>query len=350
VSRRCGPVDGSPCAAAGSVLEALYHLAPMHLHPLSSMETTADDTAILSIDGLTKHYGDLRAVDEVSLEIEPGEIFALLGPNGAGKTTLISCVTGLLTHFEGDVRVAGYDVERRPDITRRLVGLVPQELKYDAFFSVRDALEYQGGFFGVRPDDNRVDRLLEAFSLEEKADVRTRWLSGGMQRRLMICKALMHDPVLLFLDEPTAGVDVELREELWEYVRSLRDQGRTIVLTTHYIEEAEKLADRIGILNEGELVRVDDKEKLIREFGMRRVHVRLGESAPEDLSEALPDLDLEVDGETVEMVYREGRARRDEQVSPVEALLRHILDRELPIQSVEGGRTSLEEVFKEIVW
>jgi ABC-2 type transport system ATP-binding protein len=171
-----------------------------------------------------------------------------------------------------------------------------------------------------------------------------------MQRRLMICKALMHDPVLLFLDEPTAGVDVELREELWEYVRSLRDQGTTIVLTTHYIEEAEKLADRIGILNEGELVRVDDKEELIREFGMRRVHVRLGESAPEDLSEALPDLDLEVDGETVEMVYREGRARRDEQVSPVEALLRHILDRELPIQSVEGGRTSLEEVFKEIVW
>lgn len=314
------------------------------------METTGDDTPILSIDGLTKTYGDLRAVDDVSLEIQPGEIFALLGPNGAGKTTLISCVTGLLTHFEGDIRVAGYDVEERPDITRRLVGLVPQELKYDAFFSVRDVLAYQGGFFGVRPDEDRVDRLLEIFSLEEKADVRTRWLSGGMQRRLMICKALMHDPVLLFLDEPTAGVDVELREELWEYVRSLRDQGTTIVLTTHYIEEAEKLADRIGILNEGALVRVDDQEDLIREFGMRRVRIRLGEAAPEELVDAFPDLDLEIDGDTVEMVYREGRARREDEVSPVEGVLRHILERDLPIQTVEGGRTSLEEVFKELVF
>jgi len=308
------------------------------------------DGAILSIDGLTKRYDELVAVDEVDLAIEPGEIFALLGPNGAGKTTLISCVTGLLTDFEGDVRVAGYDVEQRPDITRRLVGLVPQELKYDAFFSVRDSLEYQGGFFGVRPDEERIDRLLEVFSLEEKADQRTRWLSGGMQRRLMICKALMHEPVLLFLDEPTAGVDVELRDELWEYVRSLRDQGTTIVLTTHYIEEAEKLADRIGILKDGELIRVDAKEKLVREFGMRRVQVELEEPAPAGFSERFSGLDLEIEGESVELVYREGRARREEGASPVEQLLEQILEADLGIRTVEGGRTSLEEVFKELAF
>ena len=309
------------------------------------------DDYILSIRELTKQYGDLKAVDDVSLDIEPGEIFALLGPNGAGKTTLISCVTGLITHFQGDVRVAGYDVSEQSHITRRLVGLVPQELKYDAFFNVRDSLRYQGGFFGVEPDDQEVDQLLEAFSLADKADQRTRWLSGGMQRRLMICKALMHDPVLLFLDEPTAGVDVELREELWEYVRRLRERGTTIVLTTHYIEEAEKLADRIGILNDGEIVRVDEQETLMREFGMQRVQVELGAPVPDDLSAELDDLDIErLDEHRLELVYRERRAHQTNERSPVDRLMQTLLDRNLEIESVEGGRTSLEEIFKQLVF
>jgi ABC-2 type transport system ATP-binding protein len=315
------------------------------------MSETFQDEAILSVDGVTKQYGDLTAVDDVSLSIKPGEIFALLGPNGAGKTTLISCITGLITHFQGSVEVAGFDVRDQPDVTRRLVGLVPQELKYDAFFSVRDVLKYQGGFFGVPPDDQEVDELLEAFSLADKADQRTRWLSGGMQRRLMICKALMHDPVLLFLDEPTAGVDVELREELWNYVRRLRRNGTTIVLTTHYIEEAEKLADRIGILNHGALVRVDDREELLREFGMRRVTITVDGSLSERLLEAHDGLDLELlSDRSVELVYREGAAGQGEGTSPVEQLIRSLLDDGYGIETVEGGRTPLEDIFKELVF
>jgi ABC-2 type transport system ATP-binding protein len=309
------------------------------------------DDYILSIRDLTKTYGDLSAVDDVSLDIEPGEIFALLGPNGAGKTTLISCVTGMITHFQGDVRVAGYDVETQSHLTRRLVGLVPQELKYDAFFDVRDVLRYQAGFFGVKTDEEEIDQLLEAFSLADKADQRTRWLSGGMQRRLMICKALMHDPVLLFLDEPTAGVDVELREELWDYVRRLRERGTTIVLTTHYIEEAEKLADRIGILNSGELVRVDDQETLMREFGMQRIQIETDAPVPDGLFRELEDLELESLGsERLELVYREERAHRDDERSPIDRVIRALVDRDLEIASIEGGRTSLEEIFKQLVF
>ena len=307
--------------------------------------------AILSVDGVTKRYGDLKAVDDVSLEIEPGEIFALLGPNGAGKTTLINCITGLITHFQGSIEVAGYDVRESPDITRRLVGLVPQELKYDAFFTVREVLRYQGGFFGVRPDEGRIDELLEAFSLTGKQDQRTRWLSGGMQRRLMICKALMHDPVLLFLDEPTAGVDVELREELWEYVRDLREDGTTIVLTTHYIEEADKLADRIGILNRGRMIRVDQRETLVREFGMRRISVQLDRPAAGEVAEALPELDIETpDPNSIELLYREEEAVDRAQDSPVERIVREVLDRDIGIQTIDGGRTPLEDIFKELVF
>ncbi len=315
------------------------------------MTESYDSDAILSVEGVTKRYGDLKAVDDVSLTIEPGEIFALLGPNGAGKTTLISCITGLITHFDGTIEVAGYDVRQSPGITRRLVGLVPQELKYDAFFTVREVLRYQGGFFGVRPDEERIDRLLEAFSLTDKQDQRTRWLSGGMQRRLMICKALMHDPVLLFLDEPTAGVDVELREELWEYVRDLRDDGTTIVLTTHYIEEADKLADRIGILNAGRLIRVDQRETLIREFGMRRVAVSLDRDAAAEIAEALPELDLDVEApDRIAHLYREEEAVGGERTSPVEQIVREVLDRGIGIETIDGGRTPLEDIFKELVF
>ncbi|MFB6264280.1 MAG: ABC transporter ATP-binding protein [Bradymonadaceae bacterium] len=309
-----------------------------------------DGDHILEIEGVTKRYGDLTAVDDVSLAIEPGEIVALLGPNGAGKTTLISCVTGLLTDFEGEVRVAGFDVTDRPQITRRLVGLVPQELKYDAFFTVRDVLQYQAGFFGVRPEDRRVDELLEAFSLADKADQRTRHLSGGMQRRLMICKALMHDPVLLFLDEPTAGVDVELREELWDYVRGLRQRGTTIVLTTHYIEEAERLADRVGILHEGELLRVDDREDLLREFGVRRLSV---EFVDEVADGALPSLDgLEVEREGPRRATLQYRVPTGELEggTPVDRFLQAIGDTGASVRSLEGGRTSLEEVFKQLIY
>ncbi|MFP4596635.1 MAG: ABC transporter ATP-binding protein [Persicimonas sp.] len=313
------------------------------------MSARYDDDYILSVQNVTKRYGDLTAVDDVSLDIVPGEIFALLGPNGAGKTTLIGCITGMITRFGGDITVAGYDVRDDYRITRRLVGLVPQELNYDSFFNVREVLKYQGGYFGKRVDYERIDELLEQFSLADKVDQNTRWLSGGMKRRLMICKALMHEPVLLFLDEPTAGVDVELREELWDYVRQLRDGGTTIVLTTHYIEEAEELADRVGIISHGRLLRVAPREQLMSEFGTRRVDVCLTEEVPRGFVESLGELDVEqVEADRLAVVVEE-REVHAPGASPVEKLLRAVLDAGLGIDYVEGGRTSLEEIFREVV-
>jgi len=302
-------------------------------------------SALLELQNVHKRYGDFVAVDDVSVSIEPGEIFALLGPNGAGKTTLIGCITGLNTGFGGRIRVAGYDVARDYRITRRLVGLVPQELNYDAFFTVRELLAIQAGYFGVRPDDPRIDELLESFALADKADANTRWLSGGMKRRLMICKALVHDPVLLFLDEPTAGVDVELREELWEYVERLRDRGTTIVLTTHYIEEAEQLADRIGILNRGQLGRVASRDELMREFGDATLEVEVDAPIPASLiSQWRGSLDVElVDPTTARLRY--GAGGKDE----THALIASLISAGLQLQRVDSKRSSLEEVFRTLV-
>ena len=303
--------------------------------------------ALLEIEGVTKAYGDLKAVDDVSLTVRPGEIFALLGPNGAGKTTLIGCITGLKARFAGRIRVAGYDVIRDYAVTRRLVGLVPQELNFDAFFPLRDVLLFQAGYFGVPEPERRVDELLEAFSLADKARANTRWLSGGMKRRMMICKALVHDPVLLFLDEPTAGVDVALREELWAYVRRLRERGTTIVLTTHYIEEAEMLADRIGFLRQGRLLRVDDRRALMESFSQREVDVRLGRpvaaSLAAALTDAVPGLSV-LSADTVRLRYREDDAR-----APVDRLLQAIVQRQIPVAAVEGRRVSLEEIFRRVM-
>ncbi len=292
---------------------------------------------------VTKKYDELRAVDDVSVEIRPGEIFALLGPNGAGKTTLIGCITGLITGFEGTIEMAGFDVVDDYRVTRRLVGLVPQELNYDAFFSVRQVLEFQAGYFGVKPSPERVESLLEQFSLLDKADANTRWLSGGMKRRLMICKALMHDPVLLFLDEPTAGVDVELRDELWQYVRNLRDQGMTIVLTTHYLEEAERLADRVGIINRGRLLRVDARESLMDEFGRRHLDVTLKHGDARTWAQKFGELNVEaVDDSMLRLHYATGD-------SNVNQLLQVLVGQGAEISDIETGRSSLEEIFRTLL-
>lgn len=313
------------------------------------MSDAYEDEYILSVDRATKRYGELIAVNDVSLQIAPGEIFALLGPNGAGKTTLIGCICGMITRFEGNISVAGFSVRDDYRVTRRLIGLVPQELNFDSAFTVREVLQFQGGYFGAPPSRQKVEALLEQFSLADKADDNTRWLSGGMKRRLMICKALLHDPVLLFLDEPTAGVDVELRDELWEYVRALRDGGTTIVLTTHYIEEAEALADRVGIINRGNLLRVSPRELLMEELGRRNVHVRLREPLPEGFLASLPGLDLVQTGrrELALTIDPQRHARSDE--LPADLLMRRIIDAGLHIERVEGGRTSLEEIFREII-
>jgi ABC-2 type transport system ATP-binding protein len=226
-------------------------------------------------DGLKKRYGDLTALAGVSLSIEAGEIFALLGPNGAGKTTWISIVCGLVRATAGRARVMGHDVVRDPIAARKLVGLVPQEVNFDPFFTPREVLSFQMGYYGQPPDPARIDEVLRALDLHTKADTNTRALSGGMKRRLLIGKALVHRPRVVFLDEPTAGVDVALRRDLWSYVRRLRQEGTTIVLTTHYLEEAEALADRVAVIDHGQLVGLDTTAALLARFGNKQIRVRL---------------------------------------------------------------------------
>jgi len=241
------------------------------------------DEPVVAIRGLRKAFGSLEALAGVDLDVRRGEIFALLGPNGAGKTTLISVVAGLLRATEGTVQVLGHDVVSGYRHTRRAIGLVPQEINFDPFFTVAEALRIQAGYFGIRLPEERLSEILRALDLESKRSVNSRALSGGMRRRLLIGKALVHEPRVLFLDEPTAGVDVELRKALWRYVRLLRDRGTTIVLTTHYLEEAEELAERVGVIDRGRLLLVEDKEALLRRYAGKTLLASLREPL-----EALP--------------------------------------------------------------
>jgi len=305
---------------------------------------------ILDIQQVTKTFGSLTAVDDVSLRVYPGEIFALLGPNGAGKTTLIGCISGLIQRFAGTIEVAGYDVRKRYPTVRQMIGLVPQELNFDGFFKARHVLEYQGGFFGVRRYRDRSRELLEAFSLSDKAEANSRWLSGGMKRRLMICKALMHKPALLFLDEPTAGVDVELRDELWNYVRRLRETGTTIVLTTHYLEEAENLADRIGVINNGKLVLLERRDDLLNHYGERWLEVRLDGPVGPDRFEGLGcSRIVALKDEVLRFYFRDSTLSEPNPEPVLARLLERFrqLDR-IPLR-IDGGRSRLEDIFRKVV-
>ena len=250
------------------------------------MSTPASPAAVETID-LSKRYPRVEALAGVTLRIEPGEIFAILGPNGAGKTTWISIVCGLVRATSGRASVFGHDVRRDAMAARHLVGLVPQEINFDPFFTPREALRFQMGYFGVRPDDARIVELLGALGLADKIDTNARELSGGMKRRLLIAKALSHHPRVVFLDEPTAGVDVALRRDLWAYVRKLRAAGTTIVLTTHYLEEAEALADRVAVIDRGRLITLDRPAALMARHGRKRVKVTLAPGHTPTLPEKL---------------------------------------------------------------
>lgn len=297
---------------------------------------------VVQIDRLTKRYGSLTALESVSLDIRAGEIFALLGPNGAGKTTLIGCVAGLVVPTEGTARVMGHDVQADYHLTRRAVGLVPQEINYDPFFTVEELLRFQAGYFGVRLSDRRLDEILDAMDLRRKRDAGTRELSGGMKRRLLIAKALVHDPKVLFLDEPTAGVDVELRRDLWSYVRQLRERGTTIVLTTHYLEEAEELADRIGMIDQGKLLLVEEKQHLLARFGKTTLRLKLGErpaGMPPELGERGARFDPT--GLVLELTQPTG-----EELGPI---LQEAARAGLVIRDVETRRTGLEEIYVQLL-
>lgn len=296
------------------------------------------NTPLVDLRNLTKRYPGLTALSDVTLAIEPGEIFALLGRNGAGKTTLIGIVSGLVKRTSGEVRVAGFDVEKDYLQTRRLIGLVPQEINYDPFFSVEEVLRFQAGYFGVHLTDERLMEILGALGLADKRRSNTRDLSGGMKRRLLIAKALVHDPKVLFLDEPTAGVDVELRRDLWDYVRRLRAGGTTVVLTTHYLEEAEELADRVGIIDAGQLRLVERKDALLARMGERVLIVRLGQRI-----DVLPDVIAAIGGTLVE----EGDAvsftgRGNEDLGPK---LDAVVAAGLVVRDVETRSSRLEDIL-----
>jgi ABC-2 type transport system ATP-binding protein len=302
---------------------------------------------IISIQGVDKTYASGQvALRRVDLDIRRGEIFALLGPNGAGKTTLIGIVCGIVRASGGTVTIDGHDNVRDYRAARALVGLVPQELSTDAFESVWSTLRFSRGLFGRAPDPAHLERVLRALSLWDKRDARIMSLSGGMKRRVLIAKALAHEPSILFLDEPTAGVDVELRHDMWAMVRELRAQGTTIILTTHYIEEAEEMADRIGVIHRGELVLVEETAALMRKLGRKQLALTLQAplaSIPAPLSD-LP-LELSDDGGTLTYTFDVQQGER----TGIATLLRRLADHGIDFKDLHTSESSLEEIFVSLV-
>jgi len=301
---------------------------------------------IVSIANLSKTYaGGYQALKNVNLDIQPGEILALLGPNGAGKTTLISIICGIVNASAGSVTVGGRDIVSDYRVTRSMIGLVPQELTLGAFDRVWNTLCFSRGLFGKKPDPSYLEQLLKDLSLWDKKNNMLMALSGGMKRRVLIGKALAHEPSVLFLDEPTAGVDVELRKDMWALVRRLRESGVTIILTTHYIEEAEAIADRVGVINHGELLLVDHKDALMHKLGKRQLVIEL-ESALSLLPEVLAPwaLDLASDGSKLTYTYDPHNIH-----TGIHGLLQAIREADLLIKDVHTSKTSLEEIFVSLV-
>jgi ABC-2 type transport system ATP-binding protein len=301
---------------------------------------------IISIQGLSKTYkSGLQALKNVELAIEKGEIFALLGPNGAGKTTLISIVCGIVTPSSGTVSVAGNDIGRDYRAARRVIGLVPQELHTDAFESVIATVTFSRGLFGCPPDPAHIEKVLKELSLWDKRKSKIMELSGGMKRRVMIAKALSHEPDILFLDEPTAGVDVELRRDMWNLVRQLRESGVTIILTTHYIEEAEEMADRVGVISKGELIVVEETTSLMKKLGKKELTLNLTEVMdviPAELADW--NLQLKADGHELLYVF-DANAER----TGVPSLLRRMSDAGIGFKDLHTRQSSLEDIFVSLV-
>jgi ABC-2 type transport system ATP-binding protein len=301
---------------------------------------------VLSIRNLSKTYkSGVTALKNTSLDIEKGEIFALLGPNGAGKTTLINAVCGIVTASTGEIIAAGHDVNKDYRAARSLIGLVPQEMSIDIFETPWAVTTYSRGLFGKPKDDAFCEKILKDLSLFEKKNAKIQELSGGMKRRVMIAKALSHEPQILFLDEPTAGVDVELRKDMWNMVRKLRDDGCTIILTTHYIEEAEEMADRVGVIRKGELVVVEEKRKLMDRLGKKRVTFALSEplkAVPEGLGDW--DVKLNRNGEELQYTF-DTHAER----TGVPSLLKRMGELNIAFKDLNTRTSSLEDIFVDLV-
>ncbi|MGA0605855.1 ABC transporter ATP-binding protein [Phenylobacterium sp. VNQ135] len=301
---------------------------------------------IISVRGLSKTYASgHQALKDVNLDIRKGEIFALLGPNGAGKTTLIGIICGLVRSSGGQVVADGHDIHKDYRAARTKIGLVPQELSTDAFETVWATVKFSRGLFGKPPNDALLEKILKDLSLWDKKDSKIMALSGGMKRRVMIAKALSHEPTILFLDEPTAGVDVELRRDMWEMVRGLREQGVTIILTTHYIEEAEEMADRIGVISRGELILVEDKDVLMRKLGKKQLTLHLQEPL-QTVPAGLAAYQLELAAEGAELVYTfDAQAER----TGIAELIRRLTELGVDFKDLRTQESSLEEIFVNLV-
>jgi len=300
---------------------------------------------IISISNLTKSYASgLQALKAVNLEISKGEIFALLGPNGAGKTTLINIVCGIVTATTGQVMADGHDIKRDYRAARMKIGLVPQELTTDAFETVWATVSFSRGLFGRAPNPAFIEKTLRELSLWDKRKEKIMTLSGGMKRRVMIAKALSHEPQILFLDEPTAGVDVELRRDMWNLVRGLRESGVTIILTTHYIEEAEEMADRVGVINKGELILVEQKTELMKKLGKRQLTLHLQERLGA-IPGPLERWALELKSEGCELVYTFDA----NQSTSIPELLKRLSDLSIGFKDLNTRESSLEDIFVSLV-
>jgi len=314
---------------ATSIAEPLHRAAP-----------------IISVTGVSKTYASgFRALEHVDLDVQKGEIFALLGPNGAGKTTLIGLICGIVKLGEGRVTVAGRDIVSDYRTVRAMIGLVPQELTTDAFETVWATVSFSRGLFGKRPDPAHIEKTLRALSLWDKKDNKIMTLSGGMKRRVMIAKALSHEPQVLFLDEPSAGVDVALRKDMWAMVRALRESGVTIVLTTHYIEEAEDMADRVGVINHGRIILVEDKVTLMRKLGKKQLTLQL-QTPLAQIPAALAAHQLVLNGSGCELTYAyDPRASQ----GAVAALLDDLSRADIKLKDLQTTQSSLEDIFVSLV-
>ena len=303
-------------------------------------------SSIVSIKNLSKTYNSgFEALKNINLDIKKGEILALLGPNGAGKTTLISTICGIVSPTSGTVTVDGNDIITDFRKTRQMIGLVPQELTLGAFEQVFQTVSFSRGLFGCKKDDDYINQLLKDLSLDDKKNIEVRALSGGMKRRVLIAKALSHEPQILFLDEPTAGVDVELRKDMWKIVRQLQDKGVTIILTTHYIEEAEEIAERVGVINNGELLVVEKKELLMENFGKKQLVIELREAAKE-IPHTLHKHNVELTDDGLNISYTYDTTNEG---SNIQEVLKEVSDSELLLKDIKINQSSLEDIFVDLV-
>ena len=303
-------------------------------------------SSIVSIKDLSKTYNSgFEALKNINLDIKKGEILALLGPNGAGKTTLISTICGIVSPTSGTVTVDGNDIITDFRKTRQMIGLVPQELTLGAFEQVFQTVSFSRGLFGCKKDDDYINQLLKDLSLDDKKNIEVRELSGGMKRRVLIAKALSHEPQILFLDEPTAGVDVELRKDMWKIVHQLQDKGVTIILTTHYIEEAEEIAERVGVINNGELLVVEKKELLMENFGKKQLVIELREAVKE-IPHTLHKHNVELTDDGLNISYTYDTTNEG---SNIQEVLKEVSDSELLLKDIKINQSSLEDIFVDLV-